>query len=128
MSVFFNDLRRYSMPPAAVGRCLAGSCRSSLELGDRHWALLVHLRFQDAVPPNITDKYLLSFLEPQHGRRKARPTHDTHQPIAHRLSTVRTADRIIVVDDGRVIQTGSHEELLAAEGLYRQLVERQLAA
>jgi ATP-binding cassette subfamily B protein len=48
--------------------------------------------------------------------------------IAHRLSTVRTADRIIVVDDGRVIQSGSHEELLAAGGLYRQLVDRQLAA
>jgi ABC transporter fused permease/ATP-binding protein len=48
--------------------------------------------------------------------------------IAHRLSTVRSADRIAVIDDGRVVQTGTHDELFAAGGLYRQLVERQLAA
>jgi ATP-binding cassette subfamily B protein len=48
--------------------------------------------------------------------------------IAHRLSTVRSANRIAVIDDGRVVETGTHDELFAAGGLYRQLVERQLAA
>jgi ATP-binding cassette subfamily B protein len=48
--------------------------------------------------------------------------------IAHRLSTVRTADRVVVLDGGRAVQEGSHEELLAADGLYRRLVERQFAA
>ncbi|MCB9550786.1 MAG: ATP-binding cassette domain-containing protein [Myxococcales bacterium] len=48
--------------------------------------------------------------------------------IAHRLSTVKQADRIVVVEGGRVVQHGSHAELIAAGGLYRQLVERQLAA
>ena len=47
--------------------------------------------------------------------------------IAHRLSTVQSADRIVVIDGGRVVEQGGHDELLAQNGLYRQLVERQFA-
>ncbi len=46
--------------------------------------------------------------------------------IAHRLSTVRRADRIVVLDRGRVVEEGKHEELMATGGLYRHLVELSL--
>jgi len=47
--------------------------------------------------------------------------------IAHRLSTVRGADQIVALNEGRVIEAGAHEELLARGGLYAQLVAHQLA-
>jgi len=45
--------------------------------------------------------------------------------IAHRLSTVRNADRIYVIDEGRIVDQGTHEVLLARGGLYRSLYEQQ---
>jgi ABC-type sugar transport system ATPase subunit len=48
--------------------------------------------------------------------------------IAHRLSTVRDADLIVVLDAGRVAETGTHASLLARNGLYARLVSRQLAS
>jgi len=46
--------------------------------------------------------------------------------IAHRLSTVRYADRILVFQQGKIVESGSHEELIAHQGTYRFLVETQL--
>ena len=47
--------------------------------------------------------------------------------IAHRLSTVRGADRVVVLDRGSIVESGRHDELVARGGLYRRLVERQFA-
>jgi ATP-binding cassette subfamily C protein CydCD len=46
--------------------------------------------------------------------------------IAHRLSTVRNADLLVVLDRGRLVELGSHAELLARNGLYARLIRRQL--
>jgi ATP-binding cassette subfamily B protein len=46
--------------------------------------------------------------------------------VAHRLSTVRNADAIAVVGDGRVLELGDHDALVARKGIYATLVSRQL--
>ncbi|MBL8150002.1 MAG: ATP-binding cassette domain-containing protein, partial [Blastocatellia bacterium] len=47
--------------------------------------------------------------------------------IAHRLSTVRRASRIVVLDQGQIVETGTHEELLDKDGIYKKLYELQFA-
>ncbi|TLD69877.1 ABC transporter ATP-binding protein [Phragmitibacter flavus] len=61
-----------------------------------------------------TEMNILQALRSRHGRR-------TTLVIAHRLSTLAHADRVIVLDKGRIIQEGTHAELLSREGLYQRL-------
>jgi len=61
-----------------------------------------------------TESMILDALRGRRGRR-------TTLLIAHRLSTLMQADRILVLDGGRIVQDGTHEELLGREGLYRRL-------
>lgn len=51
----------------------------------------------------------------------------TRVVIAHRLSTIRNADRIYCLDNGRIVQEGSYEELMAQDGFFKELASRQIA-
>jgi ATP-binding cassette subfamily B protein len=48
--------------------------------------------------------------------------------IAHRLATVKKADRIVVIDHGRIVEQGSHEDLMAANQVYARLAALQFVA
>jgi len=60
----------------------------------------------------------------QDGLRRLRQGRTTFV-IAHRLSTIRSADQILVIEAGEIVERGSHSELLAANGRYRQLYDKQ---
>ncbi len=81
------------------------------------------LIFDDALSSvdSITEHRILDHLEASIGDR-------TTMLISHRLSTVRRADHIIVLDGGRVAESGSHQQLLDAGGYYAGLWREQLLA
>ena len=60
-------------------------------------------------------------------------SHWTSIIVSHRISTVQDADQIFVLDDGRIVERGTHDELVRTNGLYaalhkKQLLEEELAA
>jgi subfamily B ATP-binding cassette protein MsbA len=47
--------------------------------------------------------------------------------VAHRLSTIKNADRVVVLNDGQIVEEGTHDDLLARGGMYLDLYQRQFA-
>jgi len=54
--------------------------------------------------------------------------HKTSLIVSHRISTIKHADRIIVIEDGKIVQEGTHAELVEKEGFYKHLYHEQLVA
>jgi subfamily B ATP-binding cassette protein MsbA len=99
--------------------------------GQRQRIAIARAVLKDA-PLLILDE-ATSALDPAEGRLVQRALDDlmrdrTTLLIAHRLSTVRRADQIVVLDGGRIVERGSHEELVEMGGVYRRLVAAEESA
>ena len=109
-----------------------GEAGSSLSGGERQRISIARAIMKDA-PIIILDEATAN-VDPENEKELMEAvselTHDkTVIMIAHRLKTVRNADKIFVVDHGEIVQQGTHEELVAVDGLYRRfVVERKRAA
>lgn len=103
-----------------------GEGGASLSGGERQRISIARAILKDA-PIVILDEAMAS-VDPENERELQRALREltrdkTLLMIAHRLSSVREADQILVLDKGRVVQRGRHAELLRQEGLYRRFVE-----
>ena len=109
-----------------------GEAGGSLSGGERQRLSIARAIMKDA-PVIILDEATAN-VDPENEKELmeavAELTHDkTVIMIAHRLKTVHNADKIFVVDHGEIVQQGTHDELMAVDGLYRRfVVERKQAA
>jgi ATP-binding cassette subfamily B protein len=125
-----DGLRTHLGKSYADGAELSGGQWQKLALGRavmRESPLLVVLdEPTSALDPEA--EHLLFQRHAEHARRVAARTGAITVFVSHRFSTVRTADLIVVVRDGRVVETGDHAALMAGAGLYAELFSLQAKA
>ena len=107
-------------------RTLIGEGGSTLSGGEKQRISIARAILKDA-PIIILDE-ATSSVDPENeylliSAIRELTKNKTFISIAHRLSTVREADHIIVIDKGRVVQQGSHKELIKQEGIYKHFIE-----
>lgn len=110
---------------------IVGEGGASLSGGERQRISIVRALLKDA-PIVVLDEATAS-IDPENEQLIQQALTEltrekTVVVIAHRLATIEHADQILVVEDGTVIQRGTHEELLAQEGVYRRFVEARAEA
>lgn len=116
---FINKLPQgYDTPAGEAGKRLSG--------GEKQRIAIARMMLKDA-PIVILDEATAS-IDPENENKIQRSIAaltkgKTIITIAHRLATVRNADRILVVDDGRIAESGTHDELIRQNGLYRRFTE-----
>ena len=120
---FIQDLPGvYDAPVGEMGRNLSG--------GQRQRIALARAILRDA-PVLLLDEATSALDAESEAKVQAALAEFTKERttliIAHRLSTVRAADRIIVLDQGKVVESGSHDALMDSGGVYNKLVEAQLS-
>ena len=109
-----------------------GEGGASLSGGEKQRISIARAMLKDA-PIIILDEATAN-VDPENEDRLQRAIESlTHEKtvlmIAHRLKTVRSADQILVLDGGKIVQQGRHKELVAQDGIYRRFItERQQAA
>lgn len=110
---------------------LVGEGGASLSGGERQRISIARAILKDA-PIIILDEATAS-VDPENERELQRAITEltknkTILMIAHRLSTVRNADQIVVLDKGEIVQRGTHRELMQEQGLYRRFIQMREAA
>ena len=110
---------------------IVGEGGASLSGGERQRISIARALFKDA-PIVVLDEATAS-IDPENEQLIQQALTEltrekTVVVIAHRLATIEHADQILVVEDGTVVQRGTHEELLAQEGVYRRFVEARAEA